>query len=111
MLFQLFQTLFSSFGYLLYRRGDVINDTTVSFFPQFPHDIDGHFAEVSPLIGRQPRSCGLLPLSDISMVIWWVALDDREVLPGGNLFPNHLGERAEQTKVLSSFQRAITKRT
>ena len=45
------------------------------------------------------------------MVTWWIILDNREVLPGGNLSLKRLGERAKQTKVLSSFQGAITKRT
>jgi hypothetical protein len=45
------------------------------------------------------------------MVTWWIILDNREVLPGGNLSLNRLGERAKQTKVLSCFQGPITKRT
>ena len=49
-----------------------------------------------------------------AMPIWSLGgfvLDNREVLPGGNLSPNHLGEGAEQTEVLSSFQGLVIKRT
>jgi len=90
---------------------DVVEDTVVSLFPQIPHDVDGHSVEVPPPISRHHRSCRLPPLSDARMVTWWIVLDNREVLPGGNLSPNRLGERAKQTKVLSSFQGPITKRT
>ena len=80
---------------------DVVEDTLVSLFPQIPHDVDGHSVEVPPPISRHHRSCRLPPLSDARMVTWWIVLDNREVLPGGNLSPNRLGERAKQTKVLS----------